>query len=264
MDTWIKRMAFLSALAVPALAARAQEVDPAAAAVAPQPGLSAGELFAMGGWMMYALAAISVVGVALVFYYLFALRAGRVAPEAIAIRLRELLKAGRVREAKELCRANRSALACVAGAALAFRAENPSSTVEAVKEVMESEGSRQTAKMQEAVRCLSDIAALAPMVGLLGTVIGMLKDKDIFSSLSELKGIFDRIFVCSLPGERGSTAEHVRENLLRTGMESEKVETFDTAYEAYVRAVSLLPEDAELVVCGSFVTAEELLRKLNA
>lgn len=95
-------------------------------------------------------------------------------------------------------------------------------------------------------------------------VIGMLKDKDIYSSLCELKGIFDRIFVCSLPGERGSTAEHVKDNLLRTGMAPEKVETFDTAYEAYVRAVSLLPEGAELVVCGSFVTAEELLRKLNA
>lgn len=175
MDTLNKRMAFLSALAVPALAARAQEAADAAAAVAPQPGLSAAELFAMGGWMMYALAAVSVVGVALVLYYLFALRGGRVAPEALAIRLRELLKAGRVREAKELCRANRSALARVAGAALAFRAENPSSTVEAVKEVMESEGSRQTAKMQEAVRCLSDIAAVAPMVGLLGTVMGMLK-----------------------------------------------------------------------------------------
>lgn len=162
----------LALLALPAAAASAQSAPAGAEAAA---GLSAAELFAMGGWMMYALAAVSVVGVSLVFYYLFALRTGRVAPEALAIRLRELLNAGRVREAKELCRANRSSLARVAASALAFRAENPAAGTAAVKEVMESEGARQGAKMQEAVHYLADIAAVAPMVGLLGTVMGMLK-----------------------------------------------------------------------------------------
>lgn len=95
-------------------------------------------------------------------------------------------------------------------------------------------------------------------------VIGMLKDKDIYSSLNELGGIFERIFICSLPGERGSTAGYVKENLVRTGMPEENIRTFDTAFDAYTEALKELPEGAELVVCGSFVTAEELLKRLKA
>jgi len=165
-------LAASAALCAP-LAAWAQAE--AAAAETRQAGLSAAELFAMGGWMMYALAAVSVAGLALVFYYLIALRERRVAPEALAVRLRELLDSGRVREARELCRRDGSALANVTGAALAFRADNPDAPVAAVKEVMESEGARQASKMREAVHYLSDVAAVAPMVGLLGTVMGMLK-----------------------------------------------------------------------------------------
>lgn len=95
-------------------------------------------------------------------------------------------------------------------------------------------------------------------------VIGMLKDKDIYSSLKELNGVFSRIYICSLPGERGSTSEYVKENLLKTGMSEGDIRTYDTAYEAYTAALGDLPSDSELVVCGSFVTAEELLKKLKA
>lgn len=164
-----------AAVALSWTAAAWAQAEASAAAEAPAAGLSAAELFQMGGWMMFALLAVSVVGLALVFHYLFALRLRRVAPEALAIRLRELLKTGRVREAQELCRRDGSALARVADAALAFKAENPSASVEAVKEVMESEGARQGSRMQEAVHYLADIASVAPMVGLLGTVMGMLK-----------------------------------------------------------------------------------------
>ena len=44
-----------------------------------------------------------------------------------------------------------------------------------LKEVMESEGARQAGRMQNMIHYLLDLSAVAPMVGLLGTVIGMLK-----------------------------------------------------------------------------------------
>lgn len=91
-------------------------------------------------------------------------------------------------------------------------------------------------------------------------VIGMLKDKDIVSSLREISGLFSRIYVCSLPGERGSTASHVKDSLIEAGYSACQISDFDTVKEAYAKALTELPSGGELIVCGSFVTAEELLK----
>ena len=91
-------------------------------------------------------------------------------------------------------------------------------------------------------------------------VIGMLKDKDIVSSLREISGLFSRIYVCSLPGERGSTASHVKDSLIEAGYSACQISDFDTVKEAYAKALTELPFGGELIVCGSFVTAEELLK----
>ena len=44
-----------------------------------------------------------------------------------------------------------------------------------LKEIMEGEGSRQAGLIQNQIQYLLDIAVIAPMIGLLGTVMGMLK-----------------------------------------------------------------------------------------
>jgi biopolymer transport protein ExbB len=137
--------------------------------------LTTAEILRMGGWLMYALAALSVLGLALIVYYAMVLRARNVAPAAQALRLRELLKEKRGRDARELCAQQPTALAAVAAAGLDFLRENPSAKPGILKEVMESEGSRQAGRMQNMIHYLLDLSAVAPMVGLLGTVIGMLK-----------------------------------------------------------------------------------------
>lgn len=137
--------------------------------------LTLAELMRMGGWLMYVLAALSVLGLALIVYYVLVLRARAVAPAAQALRLRELLKERRGREARELCAQQPTALAAVAAAGLDFLKENPAAKPGMLKEIMESEGARQAGRMQNMIHYLLDLSAVAPMVGLLGTVIGMLK-----------------------------------------------------------------------------------------
>ena len=44
-----------------------------------------------------------------------------------------------------------------------------------VREITEAEGSRQASILHQRIQYLADIGAIAPMVGLLGTVIGMIK-----------------------------------------------------------------------------------------
>jgi len=147
----------------------------ASAAIPPATMLTLAELMRLGGWLMYVLAALSVLGLALIVYYTLVLRARTIAPAAQALRLRELLKERRGREARELCAQQPTALAAVAAAGLDFLKENPSVKEGMLKEIMESEGARQAGRMQNMIHYLLDLSAVAPMVGLLGTVIGMLK-----------------------------------------------------------------------------------------
>ena len=104
--------------------------------------LTLAELMRMGGWLMYVLGALSVLGLALIVYYAMVLRTRHVAPAAQALRLRELLKDRRGREARELCAQQPTALAAVAAAGLDFLKENPSAAPGMLKEIMESEGAR--------------------------------------------------------------------------------------------------------------------------
>ncbi len=147
----------------------------ASAAIPPATMLTLAELMRLGGWLMYVLAALSVLGLALIVYYTLVLRARTIAPAAQALRLRELLKERRGREARELCAQQPTALAAVTAAGLDFLKENPSVKEGMLKEIMESEGARQAGRMQNMIHYLLDLSAVAPMVGLLGTVIGMLK-----------------------------------------------------------------------------------------
>ena len=155
----------------------------AAEAAAPEEGASAlasaaqtfRDLWTTGGWIMYVLAALSVIGLAMVFYYLVVLRASAVAPATQALRLRDLLKDGRYRDAREACKASPTALAAVVGAALDFLKDNPKGQPEMLKEIMESEGARQAGRLQNLAHYLLDLSAVAPMIGLLGTVIGLLR-----------------------------------------------------------------------------------------
>jgi len=158
---------------IPVTSAMAQAKE----AVAPPAGemLTLLELLKMGGILMYVLAGLSVLGVALIVYYAVVLRLRNIAPTAQAMRLRELLKERRGRDARELCAQQPTALAAVTASGLDFLKENPTVQSGMLKEIMESEGARQAGRMQNMIHYLLDLSAVAPMVGLLGTVIGMLK-----------------------------------------------------------------------------------------
>ena len=166
--------------------------------------LTLAELMRMGGWLMYGLAALSVLGLALIVYYSLVLRTRAVAPAAQALRLRELLKERRGREARELCAQQPTALAAVAAAGLDFLKENPSAAPGMLKEIMESEGARQAGRMQNMIHYLVDLSAVAPMVGLLGTVLGMIRS---FNSVSD--GTFTK-------GRQMELAQGVSEALINT------------------------------------------------
>ncbi|MCX7819012.1 MAG: MotA/TolQ/ExbB proton channel family protein [Kiritimatiellae bacterium] len=133
------------------------------------------EILEAGGALMYVLGALSVAALASILYLAVTLRPAAVAPADLLHDLREMLGAGRREEARLACRRSRSALAAIGETALTWLQRNEGGDPAMLKEVMEGEGSRQAALLQNSTQYLHDIAVIAPMVGLLGTVIGMLR-----------------------------------------------------------------------------------------
>ena len=132
------------------------------------------EIIQTGGWIMYVLGGMSVATLALVIFFLAVLRQEKIAPKTFTLELSRLLTAGDRQQARMCCVNQPSPLSSVALAALDYtdRTDDPDPGL--IKEVIEGEGSRQAARIQQQTTYLLDIGVIAPMIGLLGTVLGML------------------------------------------------------------------------------------------
>ena len=144
------------------------------------------QIMDLGGVLMWVLLALSVVALAMVVYYAVILRRRWVAPEAQALRLRALLSERRVHEAREICAGQPTALSHVVISGLDFLKNNPEAPSGLLKEIMEGEGARQVNRLHNLIQYLVDISAIAPMIGLLGTVLGMLR---AFNAVGDQLGI---------------------------------------------------------------------------
>lgn len=160
-----------------------QPAAPAAAAPAVAPettGSAEGavgnlwELLKKGGWAMIPLGTLSVIAGMLIVGFTLTIRRGMVvskqymATVEVLIRKKDYLGVLAVSNRRNEC------LARVVQRALDFATKNPGIPFESLKEVAEAEGSAQASALQHRVAYLADIGILAPMVGLFGTVIGII------------------------------------------------------------------------------------------
>jgi biopolymer transport protein ExbB len=67
------------------------------------------------------------------------------------------------------------AIARIMQRTLDFMTKNPSASYDSVREIAETEGGARAASLQHRVVYLADIGVLAPMLGLFGTVVGIIK-----------------------------------------------------------------------------------------
>lgn len=166
----------------PVVAPATTAAEPAAAATNPAGassyGMSWGEAWNYGGFIMWVLLALSVIMVALVIFFLCTLRSGAVTPRRLTNNVRNYLVEGDVKSARSLCedRGRGCAFASVVLAALdCIRATEGAEDKQLLRDIVESEGARQAERMQSLTQLLLDLSAIAPMLGLLGTTLGMLK-----------------------------------------------------------------------------------------
>ncbi len=131
------------------------------------------QMFHEGGWMMYPIALCSFVLTVFCFERLIALRGGRVIPRPFVRRLIEQLQQQQIEkeEALELCERNPSPIAQIFVAAVK-KYGRPA--VEVEQSVLDS-GERVTYQLRRHLRLLNAISNVSPLLGLLGTVLGMIE-----------------------------------------------------------------------------------------
>ncbi len=162
--------------------AAAQATDAGAGSdVVAAAGISWMEVLRNGGYLMYVLAALSFLTITFVIYFFVVLRVPQVAPAALRDELVQKIGSGNIDDAQRACEYRACPLSSVALAGLDYVNHVADVNPMLLKDVMEGEGQRQAESIQGQTQYLMDISAVAPMVGLLGTVFGMLR---AFSSVA--------------------------------------------------------------------------------
>ena len=138
------------------------------------------------GWPIWPLIACSVLGLALIFERFLALKTARVAPpklldEAITVSSKSLPTTDVVNQL-----AQNSALGEVLASGLRTLNSNPQSTEAELRAAMEGAGRAAAHRLEKYLSALATIASAAPLLGLLGTVIGMI---EIFGSQAGSGGV---------------------------------------------------------------------------
>ena len=77
---------------------------------------------------------------------------------------------------------HREAVAQIMQRTLDFVTQHPQATFAEAREIAETEGTRQAAALNQRIAYLADIGAIAPMLGLFGTVLGMIKSFSVVAS----------------------------------------------------------------------------------
>lgn len=157
-----------SAQNAPAPGAPATPAAPAAATSSETPQTFL-EIVHAGGLVGYVIMFLSVVAVALALEHVMTIRQGVLMPEGLAEKVREQTKLGQFVQAEQACKLQPSVLAYVLQAGLSEIDGGWS----AVEKAMEDAIADQSARLFRKIEYLSVIGNIAPMLGLLGTVIGM-------------------------------------------------------------------------------------------
>jgi biopolymer transport protein ExbB len=134
------------------------------------------EILLAGGWMMWPIVLCSIVALAIVIERFWTLRASNVVPKGVGVQVEAWAAADEL-DLEHLNRLrSESALGKVLAAALANRHRSR----DVIKEAVEDTGRHVVHELERFLNTLGTIAGVTPLLGLLGTVIGMIR---VFSAI---------------------------------------------------------------------------------
>ncbi|MEQ8762429.1 MAG: MotA/TolQ/ExbB proton channel family protein [Planctomycetota bacterium] len=136
------------------------------------------EILEEGGLMMIPIGLCSVVALAYTIERLINLRRGRIVPKSFVRSIKLPLEAGEVERAQRECESSKSPIARILLAGIKRRGR---SLLE-IEKAVEDAGQREIARMRRNVRPLNVVAGVSPLLGLLGTVVGMIESFNVVAN----------------------------------------------------------------------------------
>ncbi|HEV3393162.1 MAG TPA: MotA/TolQ/ExbB proton channel family protein [Chthoniobacterales bacterium] len=133
------------------------------------------EVLFAAGWVMGVLFALSVFFVMLVIVYLMTIRRGTVVSSGYMATADALLRKRDYLGLLAVSNRHGEAIARVVQKMLDFTTKNPNADLAQVREIAETEGTRVASSLNNRVTYLADIGMIAPLLGLLGTVLGIIR-----------------------------------------------------------------------------------------
>lgn len=135
--------------------------------------------FDRGGPVMWPLLALSILGVTVMFWRWWALRQARAGVPAFLRDLRTTLVNGDVSGAVQVCERHRGPVAAIVKAGLLRYGRSP---VE-IERALQDASSHELAVLERGLPVLATVAMIAPLLGFLGTVTGMINSFEALATV---------------------------------------------------------------------------------
>ena len=152
------------------------------------------EFLMKGGFLMWPILLCSVISVSIIIERLYNLHRARIKIPNILSRVKNLLKEDKAAEALKLCESCNDPVAHILAIGIRIRKRS----LEEQEKIISRAGSRIIRQLEKNLRGLAIIGNITPLLGLLGTVTGMIK---AFIKIQELGGRVDASVLAGGIGE---------------------------------------------------------------
>ncbi|MCC7013028.1 MAG: MotA/TolQ/ExbB proton channel family protein [Planctomycetes bacterium] len=140
--------------------------------------LTIGDLIVLSGFIGWVIIGLSVVTLAVIIENYVTLSRDKLAPPAIIDEVQSLFEEGQFQEAMELCENEPNFFTRVVGAGIA-KIGHPYDVIQTAIQEM---GDEESIRLNQKIGWISVLAAVSPMLGLFGTVQGMIASFHIIAS----------------------------------------------------------------------------------
>ena len=146
------------------------------------------EIIQAAGWPIWPLILTSIIGVAIILERFWSLRKSQIIPEGLMVEIKTMIKQNNLDNSKVNILKNSSPLGDVLAVAIAKRKDS----VEEIKSALDERAGFIVHNLERYLGVLVTIATVAPLLGLFGTIIGMVELFSSFTSSGHDVAVFAR------------------------------------------------------------------------
>jgi biopolymer transport protein ExbB len=146
------------------------------------------EIIQAAGWPIWPLILTSIIGVAIILERFWSLRKSQIIPDGLMIEIKTMIKQNNLDDNKVNILKNSSPLGDILSVAISKRKDS----IEGIKSALDERAGFIVHNLERYLGVLVTIATVAPLLGLFGTIIGMVELFSSFTSSGHDVAVFAR------------------------------------------------------------------------